>query len=321
MSQLFDASRSLTALEQDNTIVAVIEMSKAKWLVAALVPGLERQPLKKIDADAPALLKLLQRWRAEAGRAGHTIKRIAVAYEAAGDGFWLARWLRARGIEAYAIHPSSVAVSREHRRAKTDRLDTEQLMRAFLGWLRGEKRHCSMAAIPTLAEEDARRPNRERETLVGEQTRHINRIKAVLARFGIRRFRLSLRGAAERLTAIRTAEGTPLPDNTRAELHRFLARLSLVREQIRTIERERLSRLAAAPLQRARMRWFASSRGSSASVSRRRICWSTRSCRASCAIAAPWRAMPASPDRRTRAANAAARRGWHAPATPASGAA
>ncbi len=247
MSQSFDASRSLTALEQDSTIVAVIEMSKAKWLVAGLVPGLERQPLKKIDADAELLLQLLQRWRDEAGRAGHTIKRIAVAYEAAGDGFWLARWLRARGIEAYAIHPSSVAVSREHRRAKTDRLDTEQLMRAFLGWLRGEKRHCSMAAIPTLAEEDARRPNRERETLVGEQTRHINRIKAVLARFGIRRFRLSLRGAAERLTAIRTVERTPLPDNTRAELHRFLARLSLVREQIRTIERERLSRLAAAP--------------------------------------------------------------------------
>ena len=94
-----------------------------------------------------------------------------VAYEAGRDGFWLARWLRARGVEAYVIHPSSVAVSREHRRAKTDRLDTELLMRAFLGWLRGEKRHCSMAAIPTIEEEDARRPNREREKLVGERTR------------------------------------------------------------------------------------------------------------------------------------------------------
>ncbi|MDX8515462.1 hypothetical protein RFM70_26615 [Mesorhizobium sp. VK23E] len=148
MSQSFDASRSLTALEQDNTIVAVIEMSKAKWLVAALVPGFKRQPLKKLDADAPALLKLLQRWRDEAGQAGHPIKRIAVAYEAAGDGFWLARWLRGQAIEAYTIHPASVAVSCEHRRAKTDRLDTELLMRAFLGWLRGEKRHCTMAAIP-----------------------------------------------------------------------------------------------------------------------------------------------------------------------------
>ena len=111
-------------------------------------------------------MKLLQRWRDEAGPAGHPIKRIAVAYEAAGDGFWLARWLKAHDIEAYAIHPASVAVSREHRRAKTDRLDTELLMRAFLGWLRSEKRHCTMAAIPTNEGEDARRPSRERETLV-----------------------------------------------------------------------------------------------------------------------------------------------------------
>ncbi|MFD1985551.1 transposase [Mesorhizobium newzealandense] len=248
MSQSFDASRSLAALEQDNTIIAVTEMSKAKWLVAGLVPGLKRQPLKKLDADAPALLKLLQRWRDEADRAGHTVQRIAVAYEAAGDGFWLARWLRAHGIEAYAIHPSSVPVSREHRRAKTDRLDSELLMRAFLGWLRGEKRHCSMAAIPTLEEEDARRPNRERGTLIGEQTRLINRIKAILARFGVPSFRLSLRQAADRLESIRTAEGTPLPHNARAELHRFLERLNLVRAQIRAIEQERLRRLAATVL-------------------------------------------------------------------------
>ncbi|RWL83089.1 MAG: IS110 family transposase [Mesorhizobium sp.] len=247
MSQSFDASQSLTALDQANTIIAVIEMSKAKWLVAALVPGFKRQPLKKLDADAPALLKLLQRWRDEAGRAGHPIKRIAVAYEAAGDGFWLARWLRGRTIEAYTIHPASVAVSREHRRAKTDRLDTELLMRAFVGWLRGEKRHCTMAAIPTMEEEDARRPSRERERLVGEQTRLVNRIKAILARFGIRHLRLSLRQAADRLEAIRTAEGTALPHNTRAELHRFLERLSLVRQQIRAIEQERERKLAAAP--------------------------------------------------------------------------
>ncbi|WP_287187715.1 transposase [Mesorhizobium sp.] len=120
-------------------------------------------------------------------------------------------------------------------------------MRAFLGWLRGEKRHCSMAAIPTLEEEDARRPNRERGTLVGEQTRLINRVKAILARFGVRSFRLSLRQAADRLESIRTAEGTSLPDNTRAELYRFLERLNLVRAQIRAIEQERLRRLAAAP--------------------------------------------------------------------------
>ena len=90
----FEASRSLTALEQDSTIIAVIEMSQSKWLVAALVPGVERQPLKKLDAQEEALLKLLHRWRSEAGQAGRQIKRIVVAYEAGRDGFWLARWLR-----------------------------------------------------------------------------------------------------------------------------------------------------------------------------------------------------------------------------------
>ncbi|MER8962067.1 transposase [Mesorhizobium sp. M0701] len=244
MSQSFDTSRSLTALEQDNTIIAVIEMSKGKWLVAALIPGLKRQPLKKIDAVAPALLKLLQRWRDEAGRAGHTVQRIAVAGRRRLLAGALVAGARHRGLCHPSLKRSGV---REHQRAKTDRLDTELLMRAFLGWLRGEKRHCSMAAIPTFEEEDARRPNRERGTLVGEQTRLINRIKAILARFGVRSFRLSLRQAADRLESIRTAEGTPLPDNTRAELYRFLERLNLVRAQIRAIEQERLRRLAAAP--------------------------------------------------------------------------
>jgi transposase len=247
MLQPFDASKSLTAFEQDSTVIAVIEMSQSKWLVAAVVPGIERQPLKKIEANEEALLKLLHRWRAEGGQAGRMIKRVAVAYEAGRDGFWLARWLRARNIEAYVIHPASIAVSREHRRAKTDRLDTELLMRAFLGWLRGEKRHCSIVAIPTVAEEDARRPNRERENLVTERTRIVNRMKATLTRFGIRNFKPTLRKAAEKLDSLRTAEAMPLPENTRAELRRHLARLRVVREQIREIEHERLRTLKAAP--------------------------------------------------------------------------
>jgi transposase len=243
----FDPRRSLTALEQDSTIIAVIEMSQSKWLVAALVPGLKRQPLKKLDAEEGALLRLLHHWRKEAGQAGHQIKRIVVAYEAGRDGFWLARWLRGRDVEAYVIHPTSIAVSREHRRAKTDRLDSELLMRAFLGWLRGETRHCSMVAIPTIAEEDARRPNRERQNLVTEQTRIVNQMKAIFTRFGIRSFRLTLRKAEEKLTGLRTAEGTPLPDNTRAELSRHLARLCVVRQQMRAVEQERMRKLAAAP--------------------------------------------------------------------------
>ena len=117
MSQSFDASRSLTAFEQDSTLVAVIEMSQSKWLVAAMIPGVARQPLKKLDANADALLKLLQRWQDEARKAGRTVRRIVCTYEAGRDGFWLARWLQARAIETYVIHAASIAVSREHRRA------------------------------------------------------------------------------------------------------------------------------------------------------------------------------------------------------------
>jgi transposase len=112
-------------------------MSKASWLVSGIVPGVERQPLKKLEPDATALLRLIERWRNEAVRAGRPISRIALAYEAGRDGFWLARWLIARGIEAHVIHSASVAVSRERKRAKTDRLDAAMLMRVFLAGCAG----------------------------------------------------------------------------------------------------------------------------------------------------------------------------------------
>src|SRR5215208_3690080 len=247
MPQPNDLSRSPIALNQDGTLIAVIEMSRSSWLVARIVPGIARHPLKKLAADAAALLGLLERWRGEATQAGRQITRIAVAFEAGRDGFWLARWLRARGIEAHVIHPTSVAVSREHRRAKTDRLDTELLKRSFLGWLRGEPDHCGMAAVPTLEEEDARRPNREREGLVGERTRIVNRVKAGLARLGIRGFKPTLRNAAERLETLRTPEGAPLPPNMLAELRRDMARLRCVAEQISQVEEARLEQLEQQP--------------------------------------------------------------------------
>jgi transposase len=247
MPQSNDLSRSRIPFEQDTTIVAVVEMSHASWLVAAIVPGLDRHPLKKIEPEQEALLRLLRRWRGEAARAGRVVHRTAVAFEAGRDGFWLARWLRAEGIEAHAIHPTSVAVSREHRRAKTDRLDTELLKRAFLGWLRGEPDHCGMAAVPSLQEEDAKRPSRERENLVGERTRLVNRMKGALARLGVRGFKPTVRNAEGRLESLRTPEGVPLPPNTLAELRRDMARLRFVREQIREVEEARLERLERAP--------------------------------------------------------------------------
>jgi transposase len=242
-----DLSRSLVTLDQHSTLIAVVELSLTTWLVGGMVPGIERDPLKKLVPDEEALLKLLHRWRDEAVKAGRKIMRMVVAFEAGRDGFWLARWLRAREIEAYVIHPTSIAVSREHRRAKTDRLDIALLKRSLLGWLRGEKKHCSMAAIPTLEQEDAKRPNREREQLVGKRTGIVNRMKAALVRLGIRGFNPKLRKAPQQLADLRTPEGGSIPPNTLAELHREMAHLRFISEQIKQIEGARLAQLKQAP--------------------------------------------------------------------------
>jgi transposase len=242
-----DLSRSLAAFEEDTTLVVVAEMSWTGWLVAGLVPGVERPPKKKLEPDAEALLHLVRRWRDEAVAAGRTVGRMVLAYEAGRDGFWLARWLRARGVETHVIHSTSVAVSRESKRAKTDRLDAEMLLRVLLGWLRGERGHCKMVAVPTLEQEDDRRPGREREALVGERTRIVNRLKAVMAWLGIRGFKPHLRSAPAKLEGLRTPEGVPIPPNTLAELRRDMARLAVLREQVAAIERARETRLDAAP--------------------------------------------------------------------------
>jgi transposase len=153
--------------------------------------------LKKLTIDERALLNLLSRWRAEAEKKGHRITRIAVAFEAGHDGFWLTRWLAAQGVETHVIHSSSVAVTREHRRAKTDRLDTELLKRGFLGWLRGERGHCKMVAVPTLAEEDAKRPSAGARgaRCRGEPDYHSGQGNVVVPSYGFAPVRLCVMGS------------------------------------------------------------------------------------------------------------------------------
>lgn len=247
MSKVEDLSRSITVLDQARTVLIVIEMSQNSWLVAGMLPGIQRHPLKKLDPDPNALLDLITRWRSEAEASGMPMERVTLAFEAGRDGFWLARWLETRGVEAHVIHSTSVAVNREHRRAKTDRLDTAMLMRVFLGWLRGERGHCGMVAIPSLAEEDAKPPSRERENLVSEKTRIINRMKGALARLGIRGFKPELRRAPKKLPDLRTPEGQPLPPNILAEMRRDMARLSMLRDQMTMIEKARIAQLEQAP--------------------------------------------------------------------------
>ena len=167
--------------------------------------------MKKMSVDEAELLSQLHRWRDEAEkRADCRVSRICVAYEAGRDGFWLARCLRGSGIEAHVMHSTSIPVKRDHRQAKTDRLDCQLMMRAFPGWLRREEGHCRMVAVPTARQEDARRVTRERKGLVREQTKLINRLKAMFACLGIRNFKPHLKKAPERLDGLLTPEGDPI---------------------------------------------------------------------------------------------------------------
>ncbi|WP_406857248.1 IS110 family transposase [Alsobacter sp. KACC 23698] len=244
----FTANRATAAFVQESTLVVVIEMSQSTWLVGGSLPGVERQPLKKLEPDPDRLLSVVNRWRDECRECGHDVERLVIAYEAGRDGFWLARWLAARGAEAHVIHASSVAVSRDRRRAKTDRLDVALLLRVLLGWLRGERGHCSMAVTPSIEDEDARRPTRERENLVSERTRIINRMKASLARLGIRDLNPAHRKAVGRLDDLCTPEGAALPPLAKSELRRDMTRLRFIEDQIKEIEQERMARLdEAAP--------------------------------------------------------------------------
>ena len=163
---------------------------------------------------------------------------IAV-YEAGWSGFWLARLLMRHGVEVYVVQPSSVPVDRRMRRAKSDGIDAELLLRTLLAWLRGEPRVCSMVPVPDEADEDARRCVRERTELISERVGLTNRIGAVLATLGVSDYNPLLRNRSRRLAELRTALGEPLPANAHAKIKRLLARLELVLTQVAELERER----------------------------------------------------------------------------------
>ena len=228
-----------TALDHESTIVAVVELSARTWLVGAQVAGVPRQCRQKLAPSAEGLLDYLEHLRRRAEKAGKGVGRIVVAYEAGRDGFWLVRWLIGRGIEAYVIQPSSVPVDRRARRAKTDVLDVEMLLRTTLAWLRGEPRVCSMVPIPSEAEEDGRRPSRERQDLIKERLALTNKIDGVLATLGVGGYRPLRRDRRECLEALRRPGGGPLPAHAKARLARLLDRLELVLEQIKVLEEAR----------------------------------------------------------------------------------
>ena len=173
------------ALDYDSTLIMTVEISDEKWMVAAQVPGLARVTSKRtVMPEAEELMAAVEGYQRRAATAGCDVKRVIVAYEAGRSAFWLARWLSRRGVAVHVIQPSSVPVDRRLRRAKSDGIDVELLLRTLLAWLRGEPRVCSMVPIPDPVDEDARRFVRERQELLGERIALSNRIDAVLATLG-----------------------------------------------------------------------------------------------------------------------------------------
>ena len=240
MSVPFDPRNPATAFDHTITVVTVLELSGKSWELGASVPGVLRRPLRKIAVrDVCGVTRAIGQWKTEASKAGHTVSRVVLGYEAGRDGFWLARALREQGIEVYVMHPASIAVERRGRRAKTDRIDVDMLLGALLGWLRGEPRRCTMAPIPTEAEEDMREPGREREALVTARLKVENQIGSQLIRFGIEGFNPRLKKAAQRVEELRTFDGRPLPPKTLEKLRRLLAQHRLLSEQMKEIEAAR----------------------------------------------------------------------------------
>ena len=222
------------------TLVIAVELSKAAWVIAAHVPGLEGIKVKqRIEPRGEALGEAVERLKWRAAGKGATVARTVVAYEAGYSGFWLARLLRQRGIEVHVIQPVSVPVDRRARRAKTDAIDVDLLLRTCLAVLRGEPRVCSTVPVPEEADEDARHLGREREDLVAERIALTNRIGAILMTLGVEGYDPLRRDRRRCLDQLRTVLGAPLPANAKARILRMLDRLELVLTQLAAIEAQR----------------------------------------------------------------------------------
>jgi transposase len=229
---------SMSATGEDAIHVA-IELSQSTWLVAARVPDAKKPHLFKIaGGEAPALLKLLSSLHMRLAAKTRRSVKIICCFEAGRDGFWLHRLLIGHDIESYVLEPTSILVNRRARRAKTDRLDAEGMLRVLAAYLAGDHKACSMVRVPTPDEEDAKRPHRERQHLTRERLRIENRIAALLFTQGIRE-RPSLRSWERDIAGLRTGDGRTIPQRLQAELDRLRRQLVFVLALIREIDAER----------------------------------------------------------------------------------
>jgi len=218
-----------------------LELSRSKWLITSLSPGAGEKMSKFIvpGGDVPALLGRFEYLQRKAAvRTGQSFRIISVQ-EAGLDGFWIHRVLEGEGVESHVVDPASIATSRRRRRAKTDRIDGETLVRTLLAYKRGEPRVCAMLHVPTPDEEDRRRLVRERKALINERIRHVNRIKGLLFSQGVSGYEPLNRDRRERLGALMTGDGRPLPKALKAQISRELERIELLIKQIGDVEEAR----------------------------------------------------------------------------------
>jgi transposase len=227
------------AVDYDTTIIGALELSEKKWVLAVQLPGVKRHSRHVLEACGDGLASFVDRLKTKCSAVGHKISRIILTHEAGRDGFWLARFLARRGIEVHVIQPSSLPVDRRARRAKTDVIDVEMLLRTLMAWLRGEPRVCSMVPIPSEADEEARRAHREREDLTGERRSIVNKIDGILATLGIKGYRALRRDRREQLTSLRQPDGDPIPEKAKARIERLLDRLELVLKLTEQVESAR----------------------------------------------------------------------------------
>ena len=245
-----DRPQASTAIRTDlGAIFISMELSRSIWLITSLLPG-SGEKLSKHAVRAGDIAGLMARFtqlqaKAQA-RTGRSFP-IIVIQEAGLDGFWIHRVLRKEGIESHVVDPASIATSRRRRRAKTDRIDGEALVRALLAHKRGEPRVCAMVRAPTPEEEDRRRICRERKVLIADRIRHVNRVKGLLFAQGVTGYQPLRRDRRERLEELMTGDGRPLPMHLKVQIGRELDRLELLLEQIRAVEAERDTLLAAEP--------------------------------------------------------------------------
>jgi transposase len=249
MHRAAEQPQAPTAVRTDlGAIFVSLELSRSTWLVTSLSPGGgEKMSKHQVrGGDIAALLARFAELKAKAlARTGKSFP-LVVIQEAGLDGFWIHRALVGEGIESHVVDPASIATSRRRRRAKTDRIDGEALVRALLAHKRGEPRVCAMVRVPTPEEEDRRRLCRELKSLIGERVRHVNRLKGLFFAQGIGDYEPRRSDRRERLDGLRTGDGRPLPEHLKALARRELDVIELLNAQIEEVKAGRDALLAAA---------------------------------------------------------------------------